>query len=60
MNLLEGHKEIDAAQLYIFKHYLSEFWNDFKKLKIAHNPQSRMQNILGVEDERLGSKLGLK
>lgn len=54
MRLLEGHKEIDPLKLYVFKHYLLEFWNDYKKLKIAYKPQSRMQNILGEEEEKPG------
>ena len=52
MKLLEGHKEIDPLQLYIFKHYLSEFWNDYKTFKSSINPNDRIQNILGVEDEK--------
>ena len=50
MKLLAGHKEIDPLKLYSFKCYLSEFWIDYKNLKIALNTNSRFQNILGVED----------
>ena len=51
MKLLEDHKEIDPVKYYSFKCHLAEFWGDYKNLKIAKNPLSRLQNIIGVESK---------
>ena len=30
---------------------MSEVWNNYKHMKIVKNPLSRLQNILGLEEE---------